>query len=45
MLSSKALSRRGFLKMGAAVGASLILPQTGLIRPAFAQAPLPPVAE
>lgn len=45
MLTTKALSRRGFLNMGAAAGASLILPQTGLIRPAFAQAPLPPVAE
>ncbi|MBN8293670.1 BMP family ABC transporter substrate-binding protein [Rhodobacter sp. NTK016B] len=39
------LSRRGFLNMGAAAGAGLILPKTGLIRPARAQTALPPVAE
>ena len=39
------LSRRGFLNMGAAAGAGLILPKTGLIRPALAQTALPPVAE
>jgi basic membrane lipoprotein Med (substrate-binding protein (PBP1-ABC) superfamily) len=45
MISTKALSRRGFLNMGAMAGASLILPHTGLIRPAYAQTALPPVAE
>lgn len=39
------LSRRGFLNMGAAAGLGLMLPKTGLIRPAHAAAPLPPVAE
>ena len=38
------LSRRGFLNMGAAAGLGLILPQTGLIRPARAATPLAPVA-
>jgi len=39
------LSRRGFLQAGAMAGAGLLLPRTGLIRPAYAQSPLPPVAE
>ncbi len=39
------LSRRGFLNIGAAAGASLILPKTGLIRSARAAEPLPAVAE
>jgi len=39
------LSRRGFLNIGAASGLGLILPKTGLIRPAHAAVPLPPVAE
>ena len=43
MISIKSLSRRGFLNMGAAAGAGLLLPRTGLVRPAFAQAPLAPV--
>ena len=43
MISIKSLSRRGFLNMGAAAGAGLLLPKTGLLRPAFAQAPLAPV--
>lgn len=45
MISTKALSRRGFLNMGAMAGASLVLPTTGLIRPAYAQTALAPVAE
>ncbi|MBT9385174.1 BMP family ABC transporter substrate-binding protein [Pseudooceanicola sp. CBS1P-1] len=43
MISTKELSRRGFLNMGAAAGAGLVLSQTGLIRPAHAAAPLAPV--
>lgn len=39
------LSRRGFLNMGAAAGAGLLLPTAGLLRPARAATPLPPVAE
>lgn len=39
------LSRRGFLNMGMAASAGLILPKTGLIRPARAQTALAPVAE
>jgi len=45
MISTKALSRRGFLNMGVMAGASLILPHTGLIRPAYAQTALAPVAK
>ncbi len=45
MISTKSLSRRGFLNMGAAAGASLILPKTGVIKPAYAAGPLAPVAE
>ncbi|RUX33666.1 BMP family ABC transporter substrate-binding protein [Mesorhizobium sp. M2A.F.Ca.ET.042.01.1.1] len=45
MISIEKLSRRGFLNMGAAVGASLLLPRTGLIGAARAAAPLPAVAE
>lgn len=46
MLKLPYLNRRRFLNMGAAAaGASLILPKTGLITPARAQAPIAPVAE
>lgn len=42
----RSLSRRGFLNAGAMAAAGLILPKaTGLIRPAMAATPLPPVAE
>ncbi|TIV22814.1 MAG: twin-arginine translocation signal domain-containing protein, partial [Mesorhizobium sp.] len=36
MISIEKLSRRGFLNMGAAAGASLLLPRTGLIGAASA---------
>lgn len=39
------LSRRRFLNAGAMAGAGLLLPNTGLIRPAYAQSPLPAIAE
>ena len=45
MLKLSHLTRRGFLNIGAAAGASLILPKAGLITPASAQEPLPAVAE
>lgn len=45
MISTKELSRRGFLNMGAAAGAGLVLSGAGgLIRPARAATPLAPVA-
>jgi basic membrane protein A and related proteins len=45
MIKLSHLTRRGFLNIGAAAGASLVLPKTGLITPAHAQTPLPAVAE
>jgi len=45
MISLEKLSRRGFLNMGAAAGASLMLPKTGLIGSAHAAASLPAIAE
>ncbi len=45
MISLEKLSRRGFLNMGAAAGASLMLPKMGLLSSARAAAPLPTVAE
>lgn len=45
MIDLRNLSRRGFLNMGAAAGASLLLPKSGLITPAHAQTPLAAVAE
>jgi basic membrane lipoprotein Med (substrate-binding protein (PBP1-ABC) superfamily) len=45
MISIEKLSRRGFLNMGVAAGASLLLPKTGLIGAARAAGPLPAVAE
>ncbi len=45
MIKISDLTRRGFLNIGAAAGASLLLPKTGLISPARAAAPLPAVAE
>lgn len=41
----KSLTRRGFLNAGAAAGLGLVLPRSGLIRPAHAATPLAPVAE
>lgn len=45
MIKIRDLTRRGFLNIGAAAGASLLLPKSGLISPARAAAPLPAVAE
>lgn len=45
MISIEKLSRRGFLNMGVAAGAALLLPRTGLIGAARAAGPLPAVAE
>lgn len=45
MIKIRDLTRRGFLNIGAAAGASLLLPKTGLISSARAAAPLPAVAE
>jgi basic membrane lipoprotein Med (substrate-binding protein (PBP1-ABC) superfamily) len=45
MIDLRNLSRRGFLNMGAAAGASLLLPKSGLVTPARAQTPLAAVAE
>ncbi|RST86763.1 BMP family ABC transporter substrate-binding protein [Aquibium carbonis] len=45
MINISDLTRRGFLNIGAAAGASLLLPKTGLISSARAAAPLPAVAE
>lgn len=45
MIKIRDLSRRGFLNMGAAAGASLLLPKTGLVSRARAAGPLPAVAE
>ena len=45
MIKIRDLTRRGFLNIGAAAGASLLLPKTGLISSARAAAPLPAMAE
>lgn len=45
MISTRSLSRRGFLNMGAAAGAGLLLPQLGIAPARAAPAPLPAVAE
>ncbi|MFN3546663.1 MAG: BMP family ABC transporter substrate-binding protein [Mesorhizobium sp.] len=45
MIKISDLTRRGFLNIGAAAGASLLLPKTGLISSARAAAPLPAIAE
>jgi basic membrane protein A len=45
MIKIRDLSRRGFLNMGAAAGASLLLPRIGLVSAARAAQPLPAVAE
>lgn len=41
MASIRSLSRRGLLNAGAALGASLLVPRTGLVGPARAQDPQP----
>jgi basic membrane protein A and related proteins len=45
MIDTSHLSRRRFLNLSATAGASLVLPQTGLMGPACAAAPLPAVPE
>ncbi len=45
MIDMSKFSRRHFIRTGVAAGTTLTLAQTGLIRPAFAQTPLAPVAE
>lgn len=45
MIKIRDLTRRGFLNISAAAGASLLLPKTGLISSARAAAPLPAIAE
>jgi len=44
MISTKELSRRGFLNMGVAAAATMALQKTGFVSPAYAAAPLAPVA-
>ena len=44
MIDLRNLSRRNFLNMGAAAGASMLLPP-GLVRPAMAATPFPAIAE